>query len=71
MDPCLPKGPPETEQCIVPQLLIDHYVSMVDPSRAQTVDNDIARQYINSLFLMSSSEMTKRFLGTVRFPFLP
>ena len=48
MDPCLPKGPPETEQCIVPQLLIDHYVSMVDPSRAQTVDNDIARQYINS-----------------------
>ena len=42
-DPCLPRGPPETEQCIVPQLLIDHYVSMVDPSRAQTVDNDIAR----------------------------
>ena len=43
VDPCLPRGPPETEQSIVPQLLIDHYVSMVDPSRAQTVDNDIAR----------------------------
>ena len=27
----------------MPQLLIDHYVSMIDPSRAQTVDNDIAR----------------------------
>merc|ERR1719495_2314085 len=49
MDPCLPKGPPETEQCIVPQLLIDHYVSMVDPSRAQTVDNDIARHCAFSL----------------------
>merc|ERR1712013_52847 len=49
MAPCLPKGPPETEQCIVPQLLIDHYVSMVDPSRAQTVDNDIARHCAFSL----------------------
>jgi len=48
-DPCLPRGPPETEQCIVPQLLIDHYVSMVDPSRAQTVDNDIARHCAFSL----------------------
>merc|ERR1719458_2108964 len=42
-DPALPRGPPETDQSIVPQLLIDHYVSMIDPSRAQTVDNDIAR----------------------------
>ena len=42
-DPALPKGPPETDQSIVPQLLIDHFVSMIDPSRAQTVDNDIAR----------------------------
>merc|ERR1719309_1201953 len=61
MDPALPQGPPETEQvessnptpplpqCIVPQLLIDHYVSMIDPSRAQTVDNDIARHCAFSL----------------------
>ena len=42
-DPALPKGPPEVEQDIVPQLLIDHYVSMIDPSRAQTVDSEIAR----------------------------
>merc|ERR1719445_967154 len=42
-DPSLPKGPPLTKQTIVPQLLVDHYVSMTDPSRAQTVDNDIAR----------------------------
>lgn len=42
-DLALPKGPPQTKQTIVPQLLIDHYVSMIDPSRAQTVDNDIAR----------------------------
>ena len=48
-DPALPKGPPETQQSIVPQLLIDHYVSMIDPSRAQTVDNDIARHCAFSL----------------------
>jgi len=42
-DPALPRGPPPTQQTIVPQLLVDHYVSMTDPSRAQTVDNDIAR----------------------------
>ena len=42
-DPALPRGPPSTQQTIVPQLLVDHYVSMTDPSRAQTVDNDIAR----------------------------
>ena len=48
-DPALPKGPPETDQSIVPQLLIDHYVSMIDPSRAQTVDNDIARHCAFSL----------------------
>ena len=48
-DPALPRGPPETDQSIVPQLLIDHYVSMIDPSRAQTVDNDIARHCAFSL----------------------
>lgn len=48
-DHALPKGPPETDQSIVPQLLIDHYVSMIDPSRAQTVDNDIARHCAFSL----------------------
>lgn len=48
-DPALPRGPPETDQSIVPQLLIDHFVSMIDPSRAQTVDNDIARHCAFSL----------------------
>merc|ERR1712130_657254 len=48
-DPALPRGPPETDQSIVPQLLIGHYVSMIDPSRAQTVDNDIARHCAFSL----------------------
>lgn len=48
-DPALPHGPPETEQDIVPQLLIDHYISMVDPSRAQTVDSEIARHCAFSL----------------------
>ena len=43
LDPALPRGPPETDQNIVPQLLIDHYVSMIDPSRVQTVEADIAR----------------------------
>ncbi len=49
LDPALPRGPPATEQNIVPQLLIDHYVSMVDPSRAQTVDSEIARHCAFSL----------------------
>ncbi len=48
-DAALPRGPPATEQEIVPQLLIDHFVSMVDPSRAQTVDSDIARHCAFSL----------------------
>ena len=48
-DPALPKGPPATFQSIVPQLLVDHYVSMIDPSRAQTVDNEIARHCAFSL----------------------
>lgn len=48
-DLALPRGPPQTCQTIVPQLLIDHYVSMIDPSRAQTVDNDIARHCAFSL----------------------
>merc|ERR1719203_423549 len=41
-DPALPRGPPATLQSIVPQLLVDHFVSMTDPSRAQTVDSEIA-----------------------------
>ena len=49
LDPALPRGPPLTEQEIVPQLLIDFYVSMIDPSRAQTVDSDIARHCAFSL----------------------
>ena len=48
-DLALPRGPPQTKQSIVPQLLIDHYVSMIDPSRAQTVDTDIARHYAYSM----------------------
>jgi serine/threonine-protein phosphatase 4 regulatory subunit 1 len=48
-DPALPRGPPATDQDIVPQLLIDHFVSMIDPSRAQTVDSDIARHCAFSL----------------------
>ncbi len=49
LDPALPRGPPLTEQKIVPQLLVDHYVSMIDPSRAQTVDSEIARHCAFSL----------------------
>ena len=48
-DPALPKGPPKTNQSIVPQLLVDHYVSMTDPSRVQTVDNEIAKHCAYSL----------------------
>ena len=48
-DPALPRGPPATDQAIVPQLVIDHYVSMIDPSRAQTVDSEIARHCAFSL----------------------
>jgi len=48
-DPALPKGPPSTKQSIVPQLLVDHFVSMTDPSRAQTVDSDIAHHCAFSL----------------------
>ena len=33
----------------VPQLLVDHYVSMTDPSRIQTVDNEIAKHCAYSL----------------------
>merc|ERR1712142_228772 len=43
LDPALPQGSPEKVQSIVPQILIDYFVSMSDPSRAQTVDNDISR----------------------------
>ena len=48
-DPALPRGPPATLQSIVPQLLVDHFVSMTDPSRAQTVDSEIAHHCAFSL----------------------
>jgi len=48
-DPALPRGPPATCQSIVPQLLVDHFVSMTDPSRAQTVDSEIAHHCAFSL----------------------
>merc|ERR1719219_1659446 len=48
-DPALPRGPPATLQSIVPQLLVDHFVSMTDPSRAQTVDSEIAHHCAYSL----------------------
>merc|ERR1719203_1345630 len=48
-DPALPRGPPATLQSIVPQLLVDHFVSMTDPSRAQTVDSGIAHHCAFSL----------------------
>merc|ERR1719266_2854935 len=48
-DPALPRGPPATLQSIVPQLLVDHFVSMMDPSRAQTVDSEIAHHCAFSL----------------------
>merc|ERR1712038_1761744 len=63
-DPALPRGPPETDQSIVPQLLIDHYVSMIDPSRAQTVDNDIARHCAFSLPVVALT------LGRTNWPLL-
>merc|ERR1712142_1055806 len=49
LDPALPQGSPEKVQSIVPQILIDYFVSMSDPSRAQTVDNDISRHCAFSL----------------------
>jgi serine/threonine-protein phosphatase 4 regulatory subunit 1 len=48
-DPALPRGPPATLQSLVPQLLVDHFVSMTDPSRAQTVDSEIAHHCAFSL----------------------
>nr|KAF6472168.1 hypothetical protein HJG59_014718 [Molossus molossus] len=36
-------------QDIIPQPLLDEYVSMTDPARAQTVDNDIAKHCAYSL----------------------
>merc|ERR1711935_916816 len=48
-DPALPRGPPATLQSIVPQLLVDHFVSMTDPPRAQTVDSEIAHHCAFSL----------------------
>merc|ERR1712051_1110115 len=48
-DPALPRGPPATLQSIVPQLLVDHFVSTTDPSRAQTVDSEIAHHCAFSL----------------------
>lgn len=36
-------------QDIIPQPLLDEYVSMTDPARAQTVDTDIAKHCAYSL----------------------
>ncbi|XP_034803184.1 serine/threonine-protein phosphatase 4 regulatory subunit 1-like isoform X3 [Pan paniscus] len=36
-------------QDVIPQLLLDQYVSMTDPARAQTVDTDIAKHCAYSL----------------------
>lgn len=44
-----PKDPPPDGKKIVPQLLVDHFVSMTDPSRAQTVDSEIAHHCAFSL----------------------
>jgi len=63
-DLALPQGPPQTTQSIVPQLLIDHYVSMIDPSRAQTVDSDIAR---HCAFSLPAVALT---LGSANWPLL-
>lgn len=30
-------------QDVIPQALLDHYVSMTEPSKAQTIDTEIAR----------------------------
>jgi len=38
-----------TSQDVIPQALLDHYLSMSDPTRAQTVDADIARHCAYSL----------------------
>eukprot|EP00058_Branchiostoma_floridae_P008776 XP_002594264.1 hypothetical protein BRAFLDRAFT_117652 [Branchiostoma floridae] len=37
------------KQDVIPQPLLDHYLSMTDPSRAQTVDQEIARHCAYSL----------------------
>ncbi|XP_074644442.1 serine/threonine-protein phosphatase 4 regulatory subunit 1-like [Tubulanus polymorphus] len=36
-------------QDVIPQSLLDHYLSMIDPTRAQTVDTEIARHCAFSL----------------------
>lgn len=36
-------------QDIIPQPLLDQYVSMIDPARTQTVDTDIAKHCAYSL----------------------
>ncbi len=36
-------------QDVIPQALLDHYLSMTDPSRAQTVDSEIAKHCAYSL----------------------
>ena len=36
-------------QDVIPQVLLDQYLSMTDPSRAQTVDSEIAKHCAYSL----------------------
>nr|CAD7585782.1 unnamed protein product [Timema genevievae] len=45
-----PQSPvPSVTQCIVPQMLIDHYVSMTHPWQAQKIDTEIAHHCAFSL----------------------
>lgn len=37
------------KQDVIPQALLDHYLSMTDPSRAMNIDQDIARHCAYSL----------------------
>ena len=36
-------------QDVIPQSLLEHYLSMIEPSRAQTVDSEIAKHCAYSL----------------------
>uniref|UniRef100_G3NQ67 WW-binding domain-containing protein n=1 Tax=Gasterosteus aculeatus aculeatus TaxID=481459 RepID=G3NQ67_GASAC len=43
------ESPTEEEQNVIPQQLLDQYLSMTDPARAQTVDTEIAKHCAFSL----------------------
>ena len=40
---------PNSFQDVIPQVLLDQYLSMTDPARAQTVDSEIAKHCAYSL----------------------